>query len=366
MNLKNKVRAIWFAFRANCGALRYWLGWLLAEGAVVLRATARNVAGRLRAAPAWVKSDRFWLVWVTSAAVVAWYAMTGPSGGAETAARLERLAWFVVLIPFVYWGRRVLVRGRSEDAASEAMKGPTGAGLLVLAYAVLSGFLFLALSAQAAEPLPPRAVQYLPVLQSEAQQLWPDLGMPSVLAAQIEQETCPSAGSRSCWNPAVEIRNAREYAFGFQQTTVAYRADGSVRFNRWQEDRDKHAAELSDWTWAKRLDARMQLRAQVLGNRDCYRRMTRLGPDSYNALAMCDSAHNGGEGSVLADRRLCARIAGCDPNKWFGNVEAHSLKSSTPHAIYGGQSLRGINRAHVRNVMLIRRPKYVAWFREGA
>jgi len=58
----------------------------------------------------------------------------------------------------------------------------------------------------------------------------------------------------------------------------------------------------------------LQIRAVVLGNRDCNRGVSRLGPDAYNALAMCDAAHNGGYAAMLNERRICAQVPGCDPN----------------------------------------------------
>jgi membrane-bound lytic murein transglycosylase MltF len=79
---------------------------------------------------------------------------------------------------------------------------------------------------------------------------------------------------------------------------------------------------------------------------------------------MCDSAHNGGYGGLTQERRMCAAVDGCDPDVWFGNVELHSTKSRVKWKGYG-ESAYSINRGHVRNVMIVRRPKYAQWFGEA-
>lgn len=311
-----------------------------------------------------MKNLRLWVMWIAAAAVVAWYGATDPDSGAETIMRLQWLSWLVVAAGPVYLLRRAFCDGaRSREAMRRALDSPTGAGLVFLGLALLTGMLFMAFAGRAtAAEVPPRAVALLPVLESEAHRVWPDVPWVSVLAAQIEQETCIARTHRSCWNPRAELKTSREYGFGLGQTTVAYRADGSERFNRWREDRAAHP-ELEAWSWENRHDARLQLRAVALGNRDCYRRLRRLGPDPYNAMAMCDAAHNGGFAAMLGERRLCASADACNANRWFGHVELHSLKSRTPVRGYR-HSWYEINRTHVRNVMIVRRPFYALWFGE--
>lgn len=80
---------------------------------------------------------------------------------------------------------------------------------------------------------------------------------------------------------------------------------------------------------------------------------------------MCDAAYNGGLGGVYAERRLCAAAPACNPDRWFGNVEQHSTKSRAKWHGYGASAFE-INRTHVKNVMVVRRPKYAAWFGEPA
>lgn len=310
-----------------------------------------------------MKSFRLWILWVAAVAVVAWYFFTDRSHGAETMIRLQWLAWVVVAAGPVYLLRRALMDGaRGHDAYRAAMKSATGAGLVFLGLCILTAVLFLALTGRAGAAIPTNARTYLPVLAEEAAAHWSDLTLRSVLAAQVEQETCISFTHRYCWSPTAELKTAREYGFGLGQHTRAYRADGSTRFDAHAEALVKYP-DLAGWTWERRYDARLQLRAVVLGNRDCYRRVAQLGPDTYNALAMCDAAHNGGLAGLLNERRICARVAGCDPDRWFGHVERHSLKSRVK---VGGYRLSWyeINREHVANVMGARRPKYIEWFGE--
>jgi hypothetical protein len=80
---------------------------------------------------------------------------------------------------------------------------------------------------------------------------------------------------------------------------------------------------------------------------------------------MAFSAFIGGLGGVLWDRRLCSSVPGCDPNQWFGHVEHHSTKAKAAVAGYG-KSFFEINREYVRNVMIVRRPKYAVYLGEDS
>lgn len=44
-----------------------------------------------------VKKHRFWMLWAASLAVLSWYWLTDPDGGAETIARVQWLAWLLVV-----------------------------------------------------------------------------------------------------------------------------------------------------------------------------------------------------------------------------------------------------------------------------
>lgn len=309
-----------------------------------------------------IKSNRAWTMGGAALAVIAWYWQTDPDGGLETTDRLQRLAWLLAGTPLiVYWLRRTFAEAvRGKDLAEHVRNGNVAAGIALAGLYIMTGLLFLGVAGYARADIPPAAAApYLPVLKAEQLAHWPGHPSPSVLGALVEQETCPSLTSKTCWNTRAELKTDREYGFGLGQKTVAYRADGSERFNAWRETRAAHANELSGWTWGNRYDARLQLRALVLDNRECYRRIAKLVPESEAVLALCDSAYNGGNAGVLADRRLCAAKAGCDPDRWFGHVELTSTKSRVKWRGYGA-SAYDINRTHVRNVLIVRRPRYLA------
>lgn len=296
-------------------------------------------------------------MWGAALAVIGWYFLTDPNGGAETLSRIQFLAWIVVVAGPVYLLRRTFhPEARSGDAYRRAMESPTGAGLVFLGLTVLTGMLFMAFAGRAtASELPAGAIKYMPVLSAEQQAHWQAMPLPSALAAQVEQETCGNLKSPRCWNPRTELKTDREYGFGLGQLTV------TPRFNNFNEAR-KLDSSLRNWQFADRYDPAKQLRVMVLMDKSGYSRLSYI-PDSRERLAMAFSAYNGGLGGVLADRRLCAALKGCDANRWFENVERTSLKAKT--AVHGyGQSFFQINRCYVRSVMIERRTKYANYLRE--
>ena len=296
---------------------------------------------------------RLWVMWVAAIAVVAWYWLTDPDGGSETIMRLQWLAWLCVAAGPVYLLRRAFHdEARSGEAYRRALESPTGAGLVFLGLALLTGMLFLAFASRAtAAELPPGAVKYLPALAAEQATHWPDAPLRSAIAAQIEQETCPSLKSAKCWNPRTELKTSREYGFGLGQLTV------TPKFDNFAEARKLHGS-LRDWKFEDRFDAERQLRVVVLMDRAAFNRLPFVG-DQRERLAMTFSAYNGGLGGVLQDRRLCAKVTGCDPDRWFGHVETTSGKSRVRWRGYAASAFE-INRTHVRNVMIERRPRYRA------
>lgn len=205
--------------------------------------------------------------------------------------------------------------------------------------------------------VPAGAQTYAPVLVATQNETWPEAPDPWTLAGLVEQESCISLTHSRCWNPRSELRTSREYGFGFGQITIAYRADGSVRFDKWQELKAAHAS-LRDWNWGDRYDPGYQLTAMVEMVKALYVTTEALAATDQATLAFVLAQYNGGRSGLLRDRQLCSNTAGCDPGLWFGHVETHSLKSRTPQPAYGGRSWFEINRDHVRKVMTVRRCKY--------
>lgn len=205
---------------------------------------------------------------------------------------------------------------------------------------------------------PAAALLLLPLLVSEISAHWPELEQRSLLGAQVEQETCYSLKHPKCWNPRAELKTSREYGFGLGQVTV------TDRFNTFADLRARYTRELAGWTWEGRYDARYQLRALVLMDRALFASCQRLVASARDGHACMASSYNGGFGGFTRDRALCANTAGCDRSRWFGHVELVSYKARVAVSGYG-KSFYEVNREYVRNVLDVRRPRYIAYMDQG-
>lgn len=197
--------------------------------------------------------------------------------------------------------------------------------------------------------IPKAAVCLLPILWLEVAALWPEFPAKPMFAGQIEQE--------SRWNPRAELKTSRENGVGLSQVTRAYNADGSIRFDTMAELKALHR-ELKDWTWERRFDPRMGMRAVILKDRDCYSAMP-WAADALNRAALSLVCYNSGRGGINQDRQLCRQMEGCNPDKWFGNIEHHSLKNKVKTAGYG-KSFFEISREYPRRILFDLAPKYGA------
>ncbi len=296
--------------------------------------------------------------WLGSAAVLAALLATDPDKGIATGMIMLGFATPIIAIALAHLARKALFDYGSADMERlfrEAIKSPVGAGLALIALAIiLNGMLGLFGKAHA-ENLPTKAAIYAPMLKAEQARFWSDHPRPELLAGLIEQESCLSLTHSRCWSPASKLKTAREEGAGLGQITRAYRADGSERFDSLADMRRQYP-DLRDWTWDNvytRPD--LQLRAIVLMSRNNHRTLRAVAA-SDPRLAMSDAVYNGGLAGVQTERRACGLITGCDPQQWFGHVELHCQKSRTP--LYGQRSACDINREHVRMVMLVRSAKY--------
>lgn len=290
-----------------------------------------------------------------SAAVIGWFYKTDPDHGADTLLRIQFLSWaFVATLPAYLIGRALGGNIRTETLIKRAVGfGEVGPAVVLLGHLLLRGMIYVGLLAfcmasHAASP-PAAALPLLPLLHAEQITYWPDMPDVPTLGAQVEQETCPSLKSRSCWSPHAELKTAREYGFGLGQITI------TSAFDNFAAARGLDSS-LKGWGYADRYDPARQLRTLVLMDRASYRSL-RLVLDARERLAMTFAAYNGGLGGVNSDRRLCALTEGCDPQVWFGHVERHSLKKRAATQGYG-RSFFDINREYVTNIMLVRRARY--------
>lgn len=281
-----------------------------------------------------------------------------PDSGLSTILGGLAIAQGIWAVAAAHLGRKALTDYPEADQRrlfTKAAEDPVGAGLALIALAIVFVGLLLVFAPRAhADTLPAGFATYGPILKAEQAKYWADHPDPAILAALVEQESCASLKSPRCWNPAARLKSAREEGAGMGQITRAYRADGSLRFDALAGLRGQYGADLAGLSWDtvyQRPD--LQLRALVLMSRDSAR--TFRGAPAW--LAFGDAGYNGGVAGVQRERRACKLSAGCDPAQWFAHVEAHCLKSRQP--LYGNRSACDINREHVRNVLLVRRTKYV-------
>lgn len=204
--------------------------------------------------------------------------------------------------------------------------------------------------------VPPLAYKYLPILREEIISKWPTLTDRAALAGQVQTESCVSLKSPKCWSPKAELKTSREHGIGLGQATIAYNADGSVKFDATSDIR-KLDKDLASWKGDGLWDPRLQLRGLVVYDKSIYTKFPDSIQNEPERLAFTFAAYNGGMGGTMQDRRLCASIAGCNPNLWFGHVELHSMKQKTKVQGYG-KSFFDINREYPKNILFIRKQKY--------
>lgn len=269
----------------------------------------------------------------------------------------------LLLVSGAFWTVKILLdypEADTERLFFHALRGPTGAGLALVARMILFAAVVYAFGSSAhAAPdvrtyVPAQAATYTPMLKAEQQRFWPTHPAPELLAGLVEQESCISLTHARCWNPASRLKTSREEGAGFGQITRAYRADGSERFDALAEMRGAHR-ELAGLTWANVYTSPdLQLRAMVLKVQDDFKALAMV-TDPRLRLDFADAAYNGGRRGVMDERRACGLKAGCNPQVWFGHVEAVCLKSKA--ALYGRDACV-INREHVFFVSKVRSAKY--------
>lgn len=284
-----------------------------------------------------------------------------PDGGLATALGGIAMVQGIWAVAAAFFAMKMLMdypAADGENLFKEAKKSATGAGLALIAKAIILVGLLVVFAPRAhSAEIPPGALQYGTTLTAEQQKYWPDHPDPALLFALVEQESCLSLKHPKCWNPGATLQHTRkngewEEGAGFGQITRIRRLDGTWRFDSLTDMRSRYAP-LADWSWQnvyQRPD--LQLRAMVLMSRDNARSFRQ----TDDPLGFGDAAYNGGLPGVQRERRACELSPGCNAKQWFDNVEKHCLKSKQP--IYGKRSACDINREHVRMVMLVRPGKY--------
>ena len=205
--------------------------------------------------------------------------------------------------------------------------------------------------------IPEQAMQYLPVLRAQVNDVMPGFHAPEYFAALVEHESgCPGIKSM-CWNPKARLKSSREEGAGLPQITRAYKEDGTLRFDALTEARKLDPRGLNELRWDtvyQRPD--LQLRVMVVMTRQNWNRASKLTQDPRYQLKLTDLSYNAGFGRVLNDMRACSNTAGCNAQAWEDHVEQTCTASKKP--IYGNRSACDISRHHVHDVVTTRSPKY--------
>lgn len=309
----------------------------------------------------WLRRHRYlFLIGMTLLALVL-SLLSDPDHGLSTALGGLAVAQGVWALAMAFWARKALMDYPEADQRSlfaRARETATGAGLALIACAIMFLAIILVFAPRAhATEIPQGFLKYGFTLKAEQEHYWPSHPQPYLLPSLVEQESCTTLHSHSCWNPSARLKSAREEGAGMGQITRAFRPDGSIRFDALADMRRRYSSALGDWSWGNvytRPD--LQLRAIVLMSHDAAEPFR----EAQDSLKFGDAAYNGGIEGVQRERRACALSSGCDARIWFGNVEAHCLKSRQP--LYGNKNACDINREHVHNVFLVRAEKYkIAW-----
>ena len=215
--------------------------------------------------------------------------------------------------------------------------------------------------------IPKNAYPLVGTMYKEVKDVIPEYDNPPYFQALIEQESCVRLCGRGywakrCWSPISELHTKREQGIGFFQLTRTFKKNGRIRWDIIGTLRRKHAKELHELNWGNvKSRPDLQIKAGLLLWRDNYRRLGSVIPVSDRAY-FADSMYNGG-GLVYKERRICKLRKGCNPDKWFGNVEL--IKDvRDKKVLYGHKTAYDINREHVRNVFKLRLPKYKLLYKE--
>lgn len=297
----------------------------------------------------------------TLAVLVALFVTDPDSRGITTGLLLLQIATGLVAVAFAHLARKGLhdyPEANMRLLFATAGRTPIGAGLALVALAIVLSSLLGLFGRSAHAGVPPQALPLLPIVAAEAARHWPDLPVRAYPAGLIEHESCITLKHSRCWQPTSRLRTQREEGAGLGQLTRTWRPDGSQRFDSLTELRDRHPA-LRELDWAtvyQRPD--LQIRALVLMSRGNWHGLRGV-TDPLERLAMTDLAYNAGPGRATNDRRACGLTPACDPQRWWGHVERTCTASRTP--IYGNRSACDISRHHVSDVLKVRTPKYTAF-----
>lgn len=195
--------------------------------------------------------------------------------------------------------------------------------------------------------LPGDSYRLLPLLNKEITDYWSHLTLREFPAGVIDQE--------SNWKITAKLKTHREFGCGLSQHTIAYNANGTVRFDALEETKRLDKS-LAGWTWEDCYNETYQLRGAVLKLRSNERLCVKMFKDNVMVLFCTAGMYNGGQGSVAKRIRLCQSTPGCDPSIWVGHLSEMCPQSKVKEKGYG-ESFCEINSKYPGRVFA-RMPKF--------
>lgn len=195
--------------------------------------------------------------------------------------------------------------------------------------------------------LPGDSARLLPLLRGEIQTHWPKLQKREFVAGVIDQE--------SNWKVGAKLKTSREFGCGLSQHTIAYNADGTVRFDALAETRRLHPS-LAGWNWEDCYNETYQLRAVTIKLSMHAKQCDIIMGDSDGVLKCAGAIYNGGAGGFSKRVTLCRSDPDCNPRVWEDNLEDQCPQSK--QKVHGyGESFCEINSKYPGRVFA-RMPKF--------
>ncbi len=210
--------------------------------------------------------------------------------------------------------------------------------------------------------IPERGKLLVPTMLAEQNKYFKEAVEPAYLPALAEHESCISLKHKNCMNPEAELLTKREHGAGLFQITMAWKKDGSVRFDSLEAMKTRYKNELKELSWSNvKTRPDLQTRLAVLMVKDTYQRYAAI-KDPYVRYHFTDNDYNGGGKDVQRARIACNLAIGCNSQLWFDHTEKYNPKSAVIMPGYG-RSPKQISLHHTEDVFHNRLPKYQAYIK---
>lgn len=177
-----------------------------------------------------------------------------------------------------------------------------------------------------------RSKPFLPVLSDVIKTYWPTAPGRPVMAGKIEQE--------SSWKEKATLKTSRELGRGLGQLTIAYRADGTERFNTYRNAVKMSALKAWDWQ-ADPYNVRYQLTYSVLTDRSNFATTRPHCNNDYQAWKCALVCYNAGTGRWLS-RRSNAKAKGLSSDRWDDGLDG-AFSTGESKLLYGRPLYEAVN-----------------------